>query len=344
MTKRPTIRDVAELAGVSKSLVSLVYAKPHTVSEARRARVLEAADVLGFRPNLVARSLAGSGGGFFAILVADLHNPLFAEIVDAARLALAAAGEVSLMTSATLPRLDDQHFLDRRLLGLFHDLRPKGILIVGSVPDMPDIASLALEAPIVVASAIPDGLPQAQVVRSDDAAGMRLVVRHLAELGHTDIAHVGGAGGAVAAARAEAYREAMTELGLTEHIRVSTSDYSESAGFGAAGLLLDGPKPPTAITAVNDLAAVGAMAAIASYSERTGEHVAVTGYDNTFLSGLREIALTTVDPGNAAIGSLAAQLLLDHSGSAVESEHVATPSLVVRASSLIPRVRNASPG
>ncbi|RZT66470.1 LacI family transcriptional regulator [Microcella alkaliphila] len=334
--KRPTIRDVAQRAGVSKSLVSLVYTRPHTVSETRRQLVLDAAEELGFRPNLVARSLAGTGSGFFAILVADLHNPLFAEIVDAARFTLAAAGEVSLMTSAALPRLDDQHILDRRLLSLFHDLRPKGILIVGSVPDMQEIGGLALNVPVVVASAIPEGLPHARTVRGDDTAGMRMVVRHLAEQGHRRIAHLGGEGGPVSVARAAAYSEAMVELGLGDHIRISAADYSEAAGYAAAQQVLDDPAPPSAITAVNDLAAVGAMAAIAGYAERTGNQVALTGYDNTYLSGLREIGLTTIDPGNEAIGSLAAAMLIEEPGDAQEREHVATPSLIIRRSSASP--------
>lgn len=336
MSRRPTIRDVAERAGVSKSLVSLVYAKPHAVGAARRERVLAAASELGFRPNLVAQSLAGSGGGFIAILVADLHNPLFAEVVDAARLTLALADEVSLMTSAALPSIEQHPVLDRRLLRLFHDLRPKGILVVGSVPDMEEINALALDVPIVVASAIPQGLPQARIVRGDDRAGMRLVVEHLASLGHTRVAHIGGEGGAVAAERADAYRAAMIELGLGTSAQVEPADYSEAAGYSAAERLLDSALPPTAITAVNDLAAVGAMAAIASYTDRTGEQVALTGYDNTYISGLREIALTTVDPGNAAIGSLAAKMLLEPANEAGKIEHVATPTLVVRRSSWAP--------
>ena len=98
--KRPTLRDVASAASVSKSLVSLVYANPDAVSDARRERVLAAADELGYRPNLVARSLRSTGGNLVLILVADLHNPLFADIIDAAREELSRAGQVSLLTAS----------------------------------------------------------------------------------------------------------------------------------------------------------------------------------------------------------------------------------------------------
>lgn len=290
---------------MSKSLVSLVYANPASVSAERRQRVLAAAEELGYHPNTVARSLAGTDGNFVGILVADLHNPVFPEIVDATRRELARIGEVSLMTSATLPGEPDRHVLDDRLLALFRDLRPRGILIVGSVPDMPAVAALAATSALVVASAIADHLPSARTVRGDDAAGMRLVVDHLVGLGHRDIAHIGGQGGLVAVARAKAYEEAMAANGLAERVRIVPADYSENSGHAAADRLLTDSRPPTAITAVNDLSAIGALAAA---SERSTP-VSVTGYDDTYLAALRQISLTTIDPGNEAIGRRAAQLL-----------------------------------
>ncbi|MFC6355399.1 LacI family DNA-binding transcriptional regulator [Luethyella okanaganae] len=323
--RRPTIRDVASAAGVSKSLVSLVYANPSSVSSERTRRVLDAAAELGFRPNAVARSLAGNDGNFIGILVADLHNPVFSEIVDAARRELARVGEVSLMTSATLPGDTSQHVLDDRLLALFRDLRPRGILIVGSVPDMAAVASFAASSRIVVASAIADQLPTAHTVRGDDVAGMRLVVDHLVGLGHRDIAHIGGQGGLVAQARAHAYEAAMAAHGLVDFVRVAPADYSESSGHAAAEMLLTSGTAPTAITAVNDLAAVGALAA-------AGEHdlqISVTGYDDTYLAALRQISLTTVDPGNEAIGTRAAEVLSGNTAPP-ENELLIPPMLRIR--------------
>lgn len=331
--KRPTIRDVANAAGVSKSLVSLVYANPSSVSPERTRRVLDAAEELGFRPNVVARSLAGNDGNFIGVLVADLHNPVFADIVDAARRELARVGEVSLMTSATLPGGASRRELDDRLLALFRDLRPRGILIVGSVPDMPAVAALAASSRIVVASAIADSLPTACTVRGDDVAGMRLVVDHLVGLGHRDIAHIGGQGGLVAQARARAYEAAMTAHGLEGLIRVESADYSENGGHAAAGRLLASGAPPTAITAVNDLAAVGALAAAGEH----GRRVSVTGYDDTFLASLRQISLTTIDPGNAAIGTRAAEILsADADPDPQGVETLIPPALRVRSSTTPP--------
>lgn len=329
--KRPTIREVASRAGVSKSLVSLVYSSPGSVSPERTGRVLAAAAELGFEPNVVARSLAGTGGDFIAILVADLHNPVFADIVDAARAELARQGRASVMTSAMLLRPEHPAELDDRLLALFRDLRPRGILVVGSIANMSSIVGLGEQAQLVVASAIASDSHTIPTVRGDDVAGMRLIVDHLVSLGHHNIAHVGGDGGPVAEGRARAYEQAMTAHGLQRFIRVEPATYSEDSGHGAAERLLR-LASPTAITAVNDLAAMGVLAAVTGNAERTGGLVSVTGYDNTFVSALRHVSLTTVDPGNEEIGTRAAALF-SSAEPTTGAEHLVAPRLRVRHSS-----------
>ena len=330
--RRPTIRDVAATAGVSKSLVSLVYSKPASVSEKRRQRVLDAADELGFRPNWVARSLATDNGHFVGILVADLHNPLFAEIVDAARIELARAGQFGFMTSAVLPRSGEEPQLDSRIIAAFSDLRPSGILVVGSVPGMASLSRLSYGVPIVVASAVADDLPSAMTVRVDDELGMRLVIDHLVGAGHRRIAHIGGEGGIVSAQRAQAYRAAMTAHGLKAEIWVHPSDYSEQAGYAATRSLLDSAARPTAITAVNDLAAIGALSAASDAGLTIPVNLAVTGYDNSFVSAIRGVSLTSVDPGNAEIGTQAAKWLScpDNEKRSPGEVYLVRPSLVIR--------------
>lgn len=326
---RATIRDVAALAGVSKSLVSLVYSTPGAVSEARRERVFDAAEVLGFRPNGVARSLAGARTDFVGILVADSYNPVFAEVVDAIRKELTVGGLAGLTTSAVLPEAGAGAHLDLHAISLFGDLRPATVIVVGSVPDMAAVARALPAARIVVASAIADGIVPAITVRVDDAAGMRLVVRHLVERGHRDIAHIGGDGGLVARRRAEAYREAMREAGLGDRVRVAASDYSERAGYRAAASLIETGSMPTAITAVNDLAAVGALAALAERGP--ARSIAVTGYDNTFLAALSQIDLTSVDPDSRKIGREAARFVLIPDA-ATGDDVLIEPRLIVRGS------------
>ncbi|WP_186377324.1 LacI family DNA-binding transcriptional regulator [Curtobacterium pusillum] len=326
--RRPTMRDVAERAGVSKSLVSLAFSSPDAVSPQRLARILDAAEALGFRPNRVARSLNGLRDDFVGILVADSRNPVFAEVVDAARVALSAGGRLGLMTSAVLPGSPSRPELDLEAVAMLGDLQPSGLIVVGSVPSMDRVVEAMGPARIVIASARPERLAGAATVRGDDEVGLRLVVDHLASLGHRRIGHVGGAGGRVASGRAAAFAAAMGEHGL-DASRIAESDFSEAAGFRAAGELLDRAEPPTAITAVNDLAAIGVTAAVRQRG-LTGS-VAVTGYDNTYLAALGAVELTSVDPDNATIGRRAAEVLLSDED---PGEVLVAPTLRVRASSV----------
>lgn len=311
-------------------MVSLVYATPESVSDIRRHAVLVAAEQLGYRPNQAARSLAATDGGFIGILISDMHNPALADLVNAARVALADQGEVSLATTAAMSRGEEPgQGLDRRVLGLFGDLRPSGLLVVGSTPHADRLRSLAPGRPVVLASTIAPELPEARTVRGDDWRGVQMLVQHLVEQGHEDIAHICGPGDAVSQLRAEAYGSAMTVAGLGSRTRVVSADYAEPAGRAAAESLLGESEPPTAIVGTNDLAAVGALAAARTLGQRT----AVTGYDDTFVAGFDQIDLTTIDPGNAEIGRTVARLFTSPDD---RREVLIEPRLVIRGSTRSP--------
>jgi DNA-binding LacI/PurR family transcriptional regulator len=334
--RRPTIRDVAERAGVSKSLVSLVMRGEPLVRDDKRQRVQQAAAELGYRTNWAARSLSAVRSGTVGVLAADLRNPWSMDIVEAVGRALEEARLTTLLTSAVLPSgAAGRRRLDVGVIGALRDLRVDGLLVVGSVPDRARLAEAVGDLPVVVVGARAEGLARADAVRSDDAAGMELVVDHLVERGHRRIAHLGGAGGAVAAERAAGYRAAMSRYGLAGEIAVQACDFSEDGGYAAAAALLGGGRPVTALAAVNDLAAVGAMSAAADAGVDLPGGLAVTGYDDTFLAELRQISLTSVNPDSAGIGALAAGCLLERIASPDRPgvEHLVAPRLVVRASS-----------
>jgi len=337
--RRPTIRDVAERAGVSKSLVSLVMRGEPLVREDKRRRVQEAAAELGYRTNWAARSLSAVRSGTVGVLAADLRNPWSMDVVEAVGRALEEARLATLLTSAVLPSsATDQPRLDVGVVGALRDLRVDGLLVVGSVPERARLAEVAGDLPVVVVGARAEGLARADAVRSDDAAGLALVVDHLVGRGHRRIAHLGGAGGAVAAERAAGYGAAMTRHGLAAEIVVQACDFSEDGGYGAAAALLDGGRPVTALAAVNDLAAVGAMSAAADAGLDLPAALAVTGYDDTFLAELRQISLTSVNPDSAGMAELAARCLIERIANPDRPvvEHLVAPRLVARASSSLP--------
>jgi DNA-binding LacI/PurR family transcriptional regulator len=306
------------------------------VREDKRRRVEQAAAELGYRPNWAARSLSAVRSGTVGVLAADLRNPWSMDIVEAVGRALEEARLTTLLTSAVLPSgAAGRRRLDVGVIGALRDLRVDGLLVVGSVPDRARLGEAVGNLPVVVVGARAEGLARADAVRSDDAAGMELVVDHLVERGHRRIVHLGGSGGAVAAERAAGYRAAMARHGLAGEIAVQACDFSEDGGYAAAAALLDGGRPVTALAAVNDLAAVGAMSAAADAGVDLPGGLAVTGYDDTFLAELRQISLTSVNPDSAGIGALAAGCLLERIASPDRPgvEHLVAPRLVVRASS-----------
>jgi DNA-binding LacI/PurR family transcriptional regulator len=333
--RRPTIRDVAERAGVSKSLVSLVMRGEPMVREDKRRRVQEAADQLGYRMNLAARSLSNVRSKTVGVLVADLRNPSLVDVVERAGQVFEDEGLGTLLISAVKPSRRTR--IDGRAIGALKDLRVEAMLVVGSVPDRKALAEVLGDMPVVVAAAGAEGL-RADVVRNDDDLGMRLVVDYLVSAGHRAVAHLGGLGGVVAEERVAGYAAAMVHHGLESEIVVADSDFTEDAGYRGAARLLRGERRVTAIAAVNDLAAVGAMSAVADAGLSVPADVAVTGYDDTFVSAIRQVSLTSVNPDSAGIGALAARCVLhriEDPGRPVR-EHLLPPRLVTRFSSGAP--------
>lgn len=307
--KRPTIRDVAAAAGVSKSLVSLVFSSGEGVSPERRERVMAAAKKLGFTPNPWARSLATGSGDFMAIVVVDLHNPLFTEIADEARKELLERGHQTFMTAASITEVNGKKVLEKSTVQTLLDLKPRGILVVGDLPDKNTLKSVPDSVPIIFATTIPKGLPRAIVLRIDEDEGMRLIVNHLVSLGHKRICYIGSDDGEVASARIGGFRKAMEANNLKPMEQFG--DRTETAGYAAAKLALQGKLKPTALVCFNDIVALGAQEAIEAFVEAGGHQVALTGFDNTYIAALNRISLTSVEQEKKAIAMKAAEILSD---------------------------------
>ena len=327
---RVTMDDVAREARVSRALVSLVMRDSPKVSEERRQRVVAAAKRLGYRPNAMARGLASRRTMTIAVLLNDLHNPYFAEIMDGV---FGAADELGyrLLIGAGQRHLASE----RRAVEMFIEHRPDGLLLVSPRLPVRELAAAGRLAPTTV---IGRGLRLDGVgsVTNDDFAGGRMAVEHLAGLGHTRIVHIDGGRGAGATARRSGYLRAMRKLGLEPS--VLPGDFTDSAGVRAAERLLAAGNLPTAIFAANDIVAAGAMDRLEDAGFRIPEDVSIVGYDNTFLAALHHMSLTTIDQPRPEIGRLALTRLVERiEGRRTEVVHLQLePSLVVRSTTASP--------
>ncbi|GLY78726.1 LacI family DNA-binding transcriptional regulator [Actinoallomurus iriomotensis] len=297
---KPTIRNVAERAGVSKSLVSLVMRGSPHVSEHRRQAVLKAARELGYRPNAVARSLVEGRTRLIGALVADLHNPFFAEFLDGLQESLHGAGLRMLVGSGRW----DPHF-QAEAVEAFLEMRVDGLVLLSVVPD--SLKEAAKSVPVVVVGE--RDVEGVDIVVDDDELGARLAVDHLVGLGHDRIAHIEGAPSTTAHYRRIGYESAMRSHRLDDRIIVEPGDFTEDGGYRAARKLLSRDPRPTAIFAPNDLVATGVLSAADELGLHVPEDISIVGYDNTHLAAIRHVSLTSVDQPRRDMGRVAAERL-----------------------------------
>jgi DNA-binding LacI/PurR family transcriptional regulator len=322
----PTILDVAKRAGVSKSLVSLVLRGSPRVSDEKRAAVLRAADELRYRPNAVARSLVNKRSFLIGVMLSDLHNPFFVEVVDGIEQEALAAQYRALFNTGGRTA-DGESVAIETLL----QLRTDGLILASPVLPSREILSAAATTQVVLV-ARPSRWPEVDSVANDDRAGARMAVNHLLDLGHSLIAHIDGGKGAGASARRAGYKDAMRGRGLDPDSLVVPGAYTEEGGAAGVSQLLGASARPTAIFAANDLAAIGALHTLEQRGLKVPDDVSLVGYDNTSLAALGHINLTTIDQPRREMGAMAVRLLLDRlDNSRGRARHVLVqPKLVVR--------------
>jgi DNA-binding LacI/PurR family transcriptional regulator len=330
------LEDVAQIAGVSRALVSLVMRASPRVSDESRKRITDAASKLGYRPNLMARNLAARKTMTIGVLLNDLHNPWFAEVTDGIH-ACAELHRYQLILASG--RRSTR--LESRALDTFLASRVDGIIVAGCRLPAARLDAVASEVALVSVGRAFSKVGFGSVT-TDDAHGAHLAVEHLHALGHSRIAHIDGGKGAGAAPRRSGYLRTMRSLGLAEHAQVVAGDFTEEAGAHGAEKLLRGAVP-TAIFTANDLSAVGAIDVIERAGLVVPDDVAVVGFDNTSLAGLNHIGLTTIDQPRREMGAAAAGMLIDALDDRGElGDVIMSPSLVVRRTTAQARTRLGS--
>jgi DNA-binding LacI/PurR family transcriptional regulator len=328
----PTMEDVARAAGVSRALVSLVFRQSPKVSAARRDRVLEAAERLGYRPNAMARHLASRTTRTLGVLLNDLHNPFFADIYDGVETAATSLGYRLLLTAGRHRDGSEHDAIDTML-----QHRVDAMILISPRIPAADIVSFSRQAPLVVLGRIVDGAAIDSIM-ADEGQGALAAVQHLATLGHRSIVHIDGGRGAGASARRVGFEQAITQLGLGEPDIVA-GDFTEMSGVTATAGLLQRTSMPTAIFAANDIVALGVIDTLAGAGLRVPEDVSVLGYDNTALARMRHISLTTVDQPRREMGEMAVHLLDQRVDArrATPVTHLMRPTLMTRRSTASPR-------
>jgi LacI family transcriptional regulator len=326
--ERPTIRDVAERAGVSIATVSRALNDKGDVSVQTRDRVREVARSVGYSADPVARSLATQRTRVVAVVVGDNagHRDL----------SLIFFGKVLAAISRRLAQSNyDPLLLQPQDVGLEH--RFDAAVLIGVDEDDALIAALASRQVPLVGVDVRCAGGRAAYVGSDHADGVRLALAHLHALGHRRIAHLAGAVNTVAGSeRLDAFRREAASLRLDRSDElIRHGDFSSASGYRETCALLAFEERPTAIVAASDLMALAAMQAIRDAGLQPGHDLAVVGFDDLEAAALAYPPLTTIRQDRQELGTLAATraIELTEDPGVTPQDAVLPVELVVRGSS-----------
>jgi DNA-binding LacI/PurR family transcriptional regulator len=316
-----TIRDVALRAGVSTATVSRVLAGIGTPRPETAAAVRSAAEALGYRPSGVARSLRMRRTRTIGLIVTDIGNPFFPELVKAADDRARELGYSILLGSAAYNERRAMHYLD-----LMADRRVDGMIIASSQLSGDGWDTLMHSpVPVVVANSEPAGLPL-DVITSDNVGGSRMAVEHLVANGHRRIAYIQGSPSYTAsAARFEGFRAACSEAGLDpDETPMISGEGDVASGERGVHDVLAHPARVTALYCYNDLTAIGALQALRSAGRRVPADISVVGCDDIAAASWVSPRLTTLGQQKAEMGRLAVDRLI----AALDDPEPATPATV----------------
>lgn len=338
-----TLHDVATAAGVHPSTVSraLDPARVQLVSEATRRRVVDAAERLGYRPDLVARGLKRGRTATVGVIAADLGNPFVTPLLHGIAAALEPVRTLPLIAETQ----DDHHRFERILDHMLSRRVDAVITTAARTADRAMLEDAARHTPIVVAARALPGSTLPQAVH-DDVSGADLAATHLVELGHRRVAQLRGPlDVANFAQRAEGFSARCARAGVFEVpvAEIATRPVYAEGRRLMRSLLASADELPTAVFPHNDLMALGALAALEEAGIGCPDEISVIGYNDTDILDRTAPALTSISYPSRQVGEAAGRMAIALTEGSVPVESVTLPpTLVVRASTGLPRIAMGS--
>ncbi len=337
-----TIKEIAKAANVSSATVSHVVNNTRFVSDAVRGRVEAAISSLGYVPNSVARSLRMRDTQTLGMMVPDIGNQFFAELVRAVEDECYRQGYSLILCDS-----DDDPGRQVAYLRMLMAKQVDGLVLISAGRDA-DLSRLlkASSLPVVVVDREID-VVSADLVEVDHAQGGYLAARHLLDLGHRRIAAIAGPRALkVSRQRIAGFERALREAGVRLSAEnVAHANFTSQAGCDAATRLLSRTARPTAIFACDDLLALGAIHAARSANLRVPDDLSVVGFDDIALASFVSPRLTTIRQPKQRVGELAAQLLIARVSG--QRQHVVSeillPTLVLGESTARPPESGVAP-
>lgn len=329
--KNITILDVAKEAKVSKSTVSLVLQGSSLIREKTADKVREAARKLGYVYNRRAAELRGQSSNTIGVVINDLMNPFFAEVLVGIERKLVDAGYIVLMANT-----HENTARQEQVLASMREHKTAGIILcpaLGTAKSVPkQVQAWGIPLLVMVRSLGPGNY---DYTGSDNELGVKLATQHLLATGHTKIGFLGGRAGVVYDQRLRGYSKALQAAGITVNERlIVESDPSRAGGYEAMKAMLAMRHRPTAAVCYNDITALGALAALGDDGLRAGRDFALLGFDNVIDTAHSNPPLSTIDVRPGDLGEQAASSLLARIAdpSIARQVYLARPQLLLRQS------------
>lgn len=306
-----TIKDISRLANVSPATVSFVMNNKPGVSAETRARVLQIAEALNYKPNLVARSLVNGRSKLIAMLISSTRNPLFPELADGVDQALKAKG----YTLSIISTNDDEQVEAREIAALRYR-GFDGVIISSTLQNNRELDKLVESGfPVISVLRRDYSCTNLNYIIPDGIKGGYLAMEHLIRLGHHRIGIIKGPEKtSTGLERLKGALQAMADYGIhASDTLVRKGDFFMASGYAAAADLMHLPpeKRPSALYACNDDMAIGALEALLERNIKVPREVALIGFNNTAVTALKSVSLSTISLQKGYIGNQAASRLID---------------------------------
>jgi LacI family transcriptional regulator len=327
-----TLADIARALGVSKMTVSRAINNHPEISPETRARILEAAHRMNYRPNQFARALTTNRSYLLGVVVPDLMHSYFAEICRGIETVAKPLGYQNLICSTDENVKNEQAEIEALLP------RTDGLILASSASpnDTKFLRRTIREnGHVVLIDRQFEGV-RASTVTTDDVKVGLIATEHLINLGHRRVGHLKGTDASTAVQRFEGYKQAFAKHRLTfDPALVRDCGFTEKDGQESMAAWLQAGDVPSAIFAANDPAAIGAMNAISEARLRIPEDIAIVGGGNIHYGDMLRVPLTTVAWSTSQMGQAAGRLLIDQIENKKRSKEqhiIVDPELVVRES------------
>ena len=316
--KSMTIYDIAKEAGVSPATVSRVLTGNARVKEDKKEKILNIIKENDFKPNALARSLINKATKTIGFIVPDITNPFFSGVFLEAEKKALSLGYTMILCNSMNDNKMNRTGVESLYLDMLREKQVDGIVIMGGRANekksgrgqAEELKAIRQKIPVVFINGAMSGVKSYHVA-ADEKSGMQELIKYLAALGHKRVGFIGGRKGITSTdIKHTAFLEAVKQgIFQSKEEWLITSNFSVEDGYESMKKLLDCKELPTAVMAVNDFTAIGAINAAKDRGLRVPEDISVTGFDGIYMTEAVRPRITTVSQNYMELGAKAIEII-----------------------------------